>query len=406
MTTRELARQAESVPATLEREAHARERYHGGDGPRQWVERLTRHRAAYGITRIGSLTRLDYVGVPVVQVTRPLALSNAVSLGKGTDIHVAAASGFMEAIETWAAERIPASAIEVGTAGGFGSKVPDLYDPWLWALSPTDWHSMELPWLAGWDLVSGTVIPVPLALVDTVYTYPPPHLPLFPRVTTGLGAGPSMAAAIIHAGLEILERDALVQSHRTPYYFERFQIDLGSIDRPVNLVVQKLRSAGLVVGAWSAPALHGLPTYRCHIMESERNVELAPMPAEGSACRFTHSKALEAALLEACQSRLAAISGAREDITRRMYPASHDRPALSEWRQQLSAPGTLCIPEMSNGDHDADATIDALVEAMCIGGARSVIVVPLHSNEDLHIHVVKVLAPPLRIWTGEHHEAK
>jgi ribosomal protein S12 methylthiotransferase accessory factor len=60
-------------------------------------------------------------------------------------------------------------------------------------------------------------------------------------------------------------------------------------------------------------------------MESGRHPELAPLPADGSACHFSHGKALVGALLEACQGRLAAISGAREDIT-----AAYTRPNSTE----------------------------------------------------------------------------
>ena len=70
-----------------------------------WLDALIRRRDTFGITRIGSLTRLDRTGIPVVQVSRPLALSNAVSQGKGLNWADATASALMEAIETWASER-------------------------------------------------------------------------------------------------------------------------------------------------------------------------------------------------------------------------------------------------------------------------------------------------------------
>ena len=77
----------------------------------------------------------------------------------------------------------------------------------------------------------------------------------------------------------------------------------------------------------------GLPIYWCHSWRTAQISEIVPLPAEGFGCDFTHDGALAKALMEACQARLAAISGAREDITRRSYPRDYDREHLAEWRR-------------------------------------------------------------------------
>src|ERR1700752_1277998 len=59
-----------------------------------------------GITRIGDVTGLDRIGIPVVVVTRPNSRSLAVSQGKGVTLDCARVSGVMESIEGWHAERI------------------------------------------------------------------------------------------------------------------------------------------------------------------------------------------------------------------------------------------------------------------------------------------------------------
>src|SRR5215208_2440038 len=74
------------------------------------IETILSRRAQFGITRVGSLTRLDRVNLPVVQVVRPLALSNAVNQGRGLTTVQAGVSALMEALETWAAERVLDSA--------------------------------------------------------------------------------------------------------------------------------------------------------------------------------------------------------------------------------------------------------------------------------------------------------
>ena len=273
-----------------------------------------------------------------------------------------------------------------------------LYRPWVDGEAWSQWTATECPWIDGWDLFSDAIRPVPLALVDTRYTCPPPHGPLLPRVTTGLGAGRRAIDAVLQAGLEIIERDALVRARRTPYFFERFQVDLSTVTgRESAWVLDRIRSGGLLAGAWRIPSAQGTAVYRCHVMEADDATELAPLPAEGSACRLDEDSGLAAALLEACQARLAAISGAREDLTRNLYPTAYDRAELADWRSQLSQAGGLSF---ASGHSGASPGIGGLVEALREAGAQAFVVVPLLFDHDLDVTVVRAIAPPLRLWPG------
>ena len=64
--------------------------------PADTVERLRPQLAGLGITRLGNLTGLDNLGIPVFMSTRPLARAVAVSLGKGISDEAAMASALME----------------------------------------------------------------------------------------------------------------------------------------------------------------------------------------------------------------------------------------------------------------------------------------------------------------------
>jgi ribosomal protein S12 methylthiotransferase accessory factor len=392
-----LAPPAAATPDVLRREGAHQPLRSDGERLRPWVGGLIRQRHAFGITRIGSLTRLDRIGIPVVQVTRPLALSNAVCQGKGLDVLTAAASALMEALETWAAERIPASAIGTSPLSFYDAELAGLYAPWLSAPAVTDWIPDRLSWIEGWDLLAGRSRPVPLALVDTAYAYPSSHPRVFPRATTGLGAGSSMTQAIVQAGLEILERDALVRARRTPYFYERSQVELSTVTsgRAAD-VLNRIRKADLLVGAWRAAAPHRLPVFRCHVMESEHS-ELAPLPAEGSACRFDEEHALTSALLEACQARLTAIAGAREDVTRRMYPPTYDREHLAQWRTQLRSPGVVSCQFDNETKRDLEMDLEILLKSFARSGASAAIVVPLFADDEKRLHVVRMVAPPLHL---------
>ena len=59
-----------------------------------------------GITRLGNITGLDRIGIPVAIAVRPNSRSVSVSQGKGLDLTQAMASALMEAIEGFHAEEI------------------------------------------------------------------------------------------------------------------------------------------------------------------------------------------------------------------------------------------------------------------------------------------------------------
>ena len=52
-----------------------------------------------GITRLGNITGLDRIGIPVVGAARPNSRSVSVSQGKGLDLSQAMTSALMEPIE-------------------------------------------------------------------------------------------------------------------------------------------------------------------------------------------------------------------------------------------------------------------------------------------------------------------
>jgi ribosomal protein S12 methylthiotransferase accessory factor len=362
------------------------------------VQGILAQRQLFGITRLGSITRLDCASIPVVQVVRPRALSNAVSQGKGLSLLQAAASALMETLETWAGERIAAERISVGSARSRGDATRRLFAGSLVHGFDAGWDQLSFPWIEGWDLFTRRTLAVPVPLVDTLYLLPSPYAVAFPRTTTGLAAGASLSAAIIHASLELVERESIAAAERHGRFFEEGQLDARCLDWPLSSeILGRLRAGGLMAGLWLIPSSSGLPVYCAHVIESEGNQEIAPLPGEGFGCDFSHDAALAKALLEACQARVTAIAGAREDITRREYPDAYDRQRLSEWRSKLASPThAIALPREQEAPSEKAARLDQVLEALQAAGAGAVIVVPLFSARDPDIQVVRVVAPPLR----------
>jgi ribosomal protein S12 methylthiotransferase accessory factor len=364
-----------------------------------WTHRLIARRHCFGVTRIGSITGLDRIGIPIAQAVRPLSFSSAVSQGKGLTLLQAAASALMESIESWASQNILDSYSTVSSFHELGLFLRRAFESWLTHDAPSDWDRVPLQWMDGWDLFERRVVPVPAMLVDTVYLSPSPYPAMFPRTSTGLGAGRTFTKAVIQAGLEILERHAIGKAKSISDFFDTRQINIRQFGDGLcaNLVAQ-IMNADLLCALWKAPSEAYFPVYWCHVMEQGPPNELAPLPSEGFGCDFSDERAAVKAILEACQARATAISGAREDITRIFYPTSHDRHHLAEWRSQLSQDLGYVIPATAPLEESSDREIlDHLVRTLHQAGALAAIVIPLWSDFDNEIHSVRLLAPPLTL---------
>ncbi len=79
---------------------------HRINAPSETLARVRPQMAAMGITRLGNITGLDRIGIPVAIAVRPKSRSVSVSQGKGLDLPQAMASALMEACEGFHAEEI------------------------------------------------------------------------------------------------------------------------------------------------------------------------------------------------------------------------------------------------------------------------------------------------------------
>lgn len=362
--------------------------------PEPWgvVRRILARKHEFGISRVASITALDRVGIPVMQVIRPKSRSVAVSQGKGITNAQAAISGLMEALEGWASERIASDRT-------WQADISDLNEDGLWdhLLPETSLlgNCGRLSWIGGWDLLSERPQAVPLGLTDTNYIIPSEYPIWLARDTTGLAAGTSLQQAIAHALFEILERHSRCLAMQTPHFFDRFQVDAGTVRTGVaGDIMRSLTIKQFAVGVWAIPSDHALPVYWCHIMEDFRQAPLAPLPASGFGCDRTDDNALVKALLEACQSRLGVISAAREDVTGKFY-APIDFGALTAWRKRLTGTGSPYSAPGAGQQLGPENDLTLILNAARRAGAKAVIAVHLFSDHAIPLHVVRVVAPPL-----------
>ncbi len=294
-----------------------------------------------GLTRVGFLTGLDRIGIPVAMAVRPNARSAAISLGKGLTPEHAMASGLMESIECWHAETIerptPMAPAPAGRALDV-SRLPPLTES-AWDATP------EIPWIEGVDAMSGEALWAPYETVHAAYTAPPaPGSGCFFASTNGLASGNTRTEALVHAMTEVIERDATTLWHLADDATrEACRLDLSTVDDPAcRSLLDAFEAAGLVVGVWETTSDVGIAAYFAWIMERESGFGGAARSAVGQGCHLMPEIALSRALTEAAQARLTVISGARDDLGEEEYAAPDDE--MQEMRRALLVEGAAPRP--------------------------------------------------------------
>jgi len=270
---------------------------------------------AFGITRVGMLTGLDVLGIPVAFAARPNSRALSVTQGKSLCADEARLGAVMEAFEHAFAERSEVLTVCRAAARDVAGAV-DLSRLKRAAHPPR----REIAWARATSLISGAERLVPLELVG-LDLRSGCHSGFSANPVSGLGlaAGTSWEAAATHALLEVIEHDATTALGTFGF--------LGGFARPVrhrrgddaalDEIVSRLAEAGLRHQLYDLTSPGGLPVIGALI----DCPDLVPgwIAFAGFACRFSPEHAAEAALLEAVQSRLTVIAGARDDLKPSSY---------------------------------------------------------------------------------------
>jgi ribosomal protein S12 methylthiotransferase accessory factor len=333
----------------------------------------------FGITRVADITRLDDIGLPVHVAYRPASLTYAVSMGTGVTVPQSRVSAVMESIEAWHAEnlRLPVAARAPAAALDLGYDVRGLN---LAPKSPLT-QDVVLDWVSGRGLLTGREILAPVDAIRLDGTAPRDWATVFFRATSeGLATGNTEADAVLHGLHELVERASLAGHRDRP----RRYVDAATCRDPVTgQIYAALRAAGcaLLVRDITGPA--GLPCYAATIWSAD-----VPMRCAGFACHVRAGIALGRAMSEAVLTRLAVISGARDDIDGVAY------------RQMagLAAPAELA--RVGDGDDRADDGDLGSVIRYCASLVAAVtgsepFAVRL-DHDDIGIPAVKVFTPGLR----------
>ncbi len=346
-----------------------------------------------GITRLGDLTGLDRIGLPVVQAVRPAALSEVTSLGRGIAKASAAVGAIMESLERFYAEAIPSQTIVQATANEL-SIADGLFETLLAPGHCGNWRARTIPWITGIDIATGLPQPVPLELVHTCYTDPPLASDgLFIRTTTGLACHVTARDALLHGLLECIERDAIARAFATHGFLDRMRMSSRGLGGRVDHIMSAVGGNPIFFGFWLAPSPALVPVVWCQTIETGPGEPILALPTEGYAAGSSIAVAAASAMLEALSARAGAISGARDDQTRKHYRRSTDSN-VARARQLILMDASALPPP----DSEACAVSDlgALIDRVLAAGMGPILAVPLAADSKAGVHCVRTILPGAR----------
>jgi ribosomal protein S12 methylthiotransferase accessory factor len=348
-----------------------------------------------GITRLGNVTGLDRIGIPVAIAVRPNSRSVSVSQGKGLDFTQAMTSALMEAIEGFHAEEVGegwhASYREIAASERA------VVDPLTLCTTGRPFDAdAPIAWLEGFDLVQQQPCWVPAEIVHTDYTLPLDGY--FLAGSNGLASGNHFAEAISAAICELVERDAVAlwaalgvraKAQRT--------LDIASVGDPdCRALLARYEKAGIAVRLWNVTTEIGISAFLCDIHDPSADEPRRLRRFHGSGCHPDRAIALVRALTEAAQTRLTYITGIRDDL----LPAEYEEPpsadlveALLDALRRETAPHLFRdVPDFAADDLRPD--LEWELECLRSAGLLRVVVFDL-TRPDFGIPVVRVVIPGL-----------
>lgn len=373
-------------------------------GSRLTLSRIRPHFSALGITRLGELTGLDNLGLPIAFATRPNSLSLSVSLGKGADIDSALVSAAMEAAETAIAEVPPKGLVKLSL-----SEVRDRRDQAVDVHRIARCHPHHLnvedkiSWIETRNLISGEKFLIPWSLVGLDHRLNPPNFNNAFYVTSdGLASGNSDSEAIFHGICELIERDALASwQFAGDDEIRRSQLTVtGDEDPRLPIILEAISTTNTLLRIYEMRTDTGIPCIMA-ILEATRQQSTAAASATcgGCGCHPSYGHAIVKAITEAAQARLALVAGARDDFCAQHYEPA-DTIGLPASSRSSRAPFDVATNTVSDhadkGTHDIDANIADVTGTLARVGVDQLFAVDLPAQQ-YGISAVRVIATELQV---------
>jgi YcaO-like protein with predicted kinase domain len=374
---------------------------HRTAAPEETLARVRPYAARMGITRLGNITGLDRIGIPVAVAVRPNSRSVSVSQGKGPELPQAMASALMEACEGFHAEEI--GPCRRAAHRGL-SRTENVVDPASLCAGGRSFDaSAAIAWVEGYDLLRREPCWMPAEIVHTDYTVRQPD-GYFLAGSNGLASGNHPVEAINAALYEVVERDAVALWIARPLRRRAdCVLDLASVDDPdCRALLAKYDAAEIAVRVWNVTTDIGIAAFLCEIRDLSAGDPQRLRRFHGSGCHADRAIALSRALTEAAQTRLTYIAGIRDDLSPAEYqeaPGAEIGDALLDALARETAPVRFgAVPSFAADDLTEDLrwALGRLAEV----GLERVVAVDL-TRPEFAIPVVRLVIPDLE-WDPHH----
>ena len=371
--------------------------------PDATLARIAPKATQMGITRLGNVTGLDRIGIPVTVAIRPNSRSVSVSQGKGFELSQALASALMEAIELFHAEE-PAGRTVDASFVELSANAPVAHPGLLSRGEISVLDRARIRWIEGYDLLARESCWVPWDVVHTDYTLLTRYnieQHQFLSGSNGLASGNHLAEALSSAICELVERDAVAVWHaRNIRERSCCHLDLASIDDgDCRALLESYERAQVRPRLWDVTSDAGIPAFLCDIPAASSS---GLRRFRGAGCHPARGVALARALTEAAQIRLTYIAGIRDDLPTSDYLESTEQKLGAALLDAISQASTArSFSDVPTHDTD-DVAIDLRWELGRLRaiGIERIIAVDL-TRPEFGIPVVRVVIPGLE-WDSNH----
>lgn len=344
-----------------------------------------------------NITSADNIGIPVFSVGRPDAPAGKYYNGKGPTEEQALASAIMEAMERYSAERRESDEIVYGTYAQ-ASEVGHTLNPESMILPDNTrnvWQNQEIAWIEGHELFRGVPVWVPACAVFYPYR-PDSDMQLFKYHTNGLATGNTIEEAVLHALLELIERDAwsIAEEHNKA----NNDISVSSESVPGKLL-RKFEEKGVVIHLKNLTSDIGIPTIGA---AADDTVTKDPeMLTIGVGTHLDPEIACIRAITEVAQSRTTHKHGMK--INAQLQKKTKDLGY--EKLKALNSIWFRDLPLIENlGDMQNLATpyvlddIEVVLDRLMSAGFEDVAIVDL-TRPDVNVPCVRAIVPGLEVCT-------
>ncbi|MFN3235158.1 MAG: YcaO-like family protein [Gammaproteobacteria bacterium] len=358
--------------------------------PEATLAMLEAKRAFLGITRVADITGLDHLNMPVVTCIRPNAKHLSISQGKGQSKMMATISAMMEAVEYFHMENPPVQMFNSKYQSGSSDQMIDPYEFHTMRLSRANLHDAMLAWTPAMEMFSQQSVCIPhivTCLDTTLSRYEYAH---FKVSTNGIAAGNTIDEAVCHALCEVIERDALTRWQLlSPRARDKTQINIDTIyQAEIKSLITQLQQGECSIKLWEITSSLNIPSFHCALFDNQPLRCLSVFTGTGT--HLSKEVAISRAITEAVQSRLAYISGNRDDLFPSFYQERTFNPDPVYHVMQGKKHVDACVsPEMATSFSENKM---AIMQAFEREGFDKLYIVN-HTKADLAIPVVQAFIP-------------